>query len=217
MNHRVRAALGLTALIVGIAALAIIAGALVAQWRDDGGRPGPVAAPPASVRGDSAPSERPRASRRRRVVRAQAAIPVRIQIPSIGVDAPVIKLGLNGDGTLEVPTTFSDTGWWSGGARPGDPGPAVIVGHVDSHDGPAVFWRVRELVKGADVTVIGADGRRARFSVQGSEQIPKDAFPTERVYGATPGPTLRLVTCSGTFDQSSGHYVDNTIVYAAAA
>jgi hypothetical protein len=145
------------------------------------------------------------------------ARPVRIRIPSIGVDAAMIPLGLNRDRTLEVPEDFAQAGWWSGGARPGQPGPAIVVGHVDSYTGPAVFYRLRELRPGATIIVDRRDGTRARFAVLGSEQYAKNAFPTERVYGSTPGPTLRLITCSGTFDRSSGHYLDNTVVYADAA
>ena len=128
--------------------------------------------------------------------------------------APVIKLGLNPDRSLEVPTDFGDTGWWSGGSRPGERGPAVIVGHVDSKTGPAVFYRLRELRRGDKIVVVGGDGSRVRFTVEGSEKYPKDEFPTARVYGRTNGPTLRLITCGGDFDSSTGHYVDNTVVYA---
>jgi sortase (surface protein transpeptidase) len=141
--------------------------------------------------------------------------PVRLQIPSIGVDAPIIKLGLDPTGALEVPTNFGDTGWWSGGARPGEPGPAVIAGHVDSKSGPDVFFRLRELRKGDAIVVTRRDGSRVRFTVEGSERYAKDRFPSKKVYGPTERPALRLITCSGTFDRSTGHYLDNTVVYAA--
>jgi hypothetical protein len=146
--------------------------------------------------------------------RERVAIPVSIEIPAIGVRAPIILLGLNPDRSLEVPEDFDDTGWWSGGSRPGETGPAVIVGHVDSRTGPAVFYRLRELRRGDEVVVVRRDGSRARFTVLGSERYPKDEFPTARVYGRTDRPTLRLITCGGGFDSSTGHYVDNTIVYA---
>ena len=132
------------------------------------------------------------------------------------MDAPVIPLGLNPDRTLEVPSDFGDAGWWTGGARPGAPGPAIIAGHVDSKTGPAVFYRIRDLAPGAAIAVVRRDGTRARFRVIGSEQYPKTRFPTERVYGATSRPTLRLITCSGVFDRDSGHYLDNTVVYAVS-
>jgi hypothetical protein len=143
--------------------------------------------------------------------------PARLEIPAIGVRAPVIPLGLNPDRSLEVPRRFDQTGWWTGGPRPGEPGPAVIAGHVDSTDGPAVFYRLGDLRRGAVIAVVRRDGSRARFTVQRSERYPKAHFPTARVYAPTRGPTLRLITCGGAFDHSTGHYVDNTVVYAVAA
>ena len=141
-------------------------------------------------------------------------VPVRIEIPAIGVRAPVIRLGLNRDGSLEVPRRWGDTGWWSGGSRPGEPGPAVIAGHVDSKSGPAVFYRLGELRRGDRIRVLRGDGTAAEFAVQRLERHPKNDFPTAEVYGRTSGPSLRLITCGGAFDRSSGHYTDNTIVFA---
>jgi sortase (surface protein transpeptidase) len=143
--------------------------------------------------------------------------PVRIVIPAIGVSAPVIPLGLNGDKTLELPQNFSHTGWWTGGPEPGERGPAVIVGHVDSRRGPAVFHRLRALRPGDRITVVLKDRSRVRFVVRSMKAFPKDRFPTKLVYGKTKQPTLRLVTCDGRFDRSSGHYVDNYIVFATIA
>jgi sortase (surface protein transpeptidase) len=142
--------------------------------------------------------------------------PVRIEIPAIGVRAPVIRLGLNRDGSLEVPRRWGDTGWWSGGSRPGEPGPAVIAGHVDSKTGPAVFYEIPRLRRGDIVTIRRRDGSSVRFTVQGSARYAKDHFPTARVYGPTRRPALRLITCSGQFDHSTGHYLDNTVVFATA-
>ncbi|MGH3665652.1 MAG: class F sortase [Egibacteraceae bacterium] len=140
--------------------------------------------------------------------------PVRVRIKQIGVDADVIPLGLNPDRTLEVPTDYAQTGWYRGGPEPGEPGPAVIAGHVDSRSGPAVFYRLRELRPGDRVEVVTTDGGRQQFTVRRVEQHPKDAFPTDAVYGRTRRPTLRLVTCGGTFDRASGHYRDNIVVFA---
>ena len=148
---------------------------------------------------------------------SRPARPVRVQIPSIGVDAPLISLGLDSTGALEVPDRFDLAGWWAGGARPGERGPAVIVGHVDSRTGPAVFFRLRDLRRGDAVVVRRHDGTSVRFIVRSSERYAKDRFPTARVYGATRAPELRLITCSGTFDRSSGHYLDNTVVYAGVS
>jgi hypothetical protein len=142
---------------------------------------------------------------------------VRLEIAAIGVRAPVIRLGLNRDGTLEVPARFDEVGWWTGGARPGERGPAVIAGHVDSRTGPAVFFRLDRLRARDTIVVVRRDGSRARFVVQRIARYRKAAFPTARVYGPTRAPALRLITCSGAFDAASGHYVDNTVVYARPA
>jgi sortase (surface protein transpeptidase) len=144
----------------------------------------------------------------------EAADPVRVQVPSIGVDAPVVPLGLDAAGALEAPEGMAETGWWTGGPEPGETGPAVIAGHVDSREGPAVFFRLRELGAGDAIIVVRADGSRVEFVVERLDRHPKDEFPTEAVYGDTPGPTLRLITCGGEFDRSTGHYLDNVIAFA---
>jgi sortase (surface protein transpeptidase) len=144
-----------------------------------------------------------------------AAPPRWIRIPAIDVSAPVIPLGLNADGTLEVPRDWGQTGWYTGGPNPGERGPAVIAGHVDSTSGPAVFYRLGELRRGALVSIRRADGSRVRFRVRALERRAKDDFPTRRVYGRTAGPELRLITCGGSFDSATGHYRDNTIVFAS--
>ena len=146
--------------------------------------------------------------------RRRPPLPLRIEIPAIGVRARVVRLGLNADRTLEVPTRFGEAGWWAGGARPGERGPAVIAGHVDSRTGPAVFYRLSKLRRGDRIAVVRRDGSRVRFVVRRSQRYPKHRFPTARVYGPTRGATLRVITCSGAFDRSSGHYLDNTVVYA---
>jgi Sortase domain len=144
----------------------------------------------------------------------RAALPVRLEIPAIGVRAPLVRLGLDASGALEVPSDFGTAGWWSGGARPGEPGPAVIAAHVDSRTGPALFFRLGELRRGDLATIVRADGSRARFAVERSARYPKARFPTALVYGRTRRPALRLITCSGAFDRASGHYRDNTVVFA---
>jgi hypothetical protein len=147
-------------------------------------------------------------------VDGDAADPVRVEIPGIGVAAPVIPLGLDAAGALEVPSDFATTGWWTGGPEPGEQGPAVVVGHVDSVAGPAVFHRLPELRPGDVVTVHRADGTAVDFVVDRLEQHPKAAFPTDAVYGSTDEAELRLITCGGEFDRSTRHYVDNHIVFA---
>jgi hypothetical protein len=206
-RRRLAMLLGIAAIVAGLALFVSVVGAV--SHDDYGPRldAADIGAPKSDAAAAAAPAPR-------RAGRERVAVPVRIEIPSIGVRAPIIRLGLNPDRSLEVPTDFGDTGWWSGGSRPGETGPAVIVGHVDSRSGPAVFSRLGELRRGDEVVVVRRDGSRARFTVLGSERYPKDEFPTARVYGRTDGPTLRLITCGGAFDSSTGHYVDNTIVYA---
>ncbi|HWI74089.1 MAG TPA: class F sortase, partial [Baekduia sp.] len=149
--------------------------------------------------------------------RRRPARPVRVLIPAIGVRAAIVPLHLNPDRTLQTPRNFAQAGWWAGGPRPGAPGPAVVVGHVDSHSGPAVFYNLRTLRRGDGITIVGADGRTRRFVVQRLARFPKDRFPTAEVYGPTRAPRLRLITCGGTFDASTGHYRDNTVVFARPA
>lgn len=140
---------------------------------------------------------------------------MRVLIPAIAVDAPVVNLGLNADGTLQVPTNFSDAGWWSGGPFPGDPGPAVVVGHVSSIYGPGVFFRLDELVAGDSVIVTRPDGRRVIFRVTRLLEVAKSSFPTGLVYGHVAGRQLRLITCGGPFNSATGHFIDNFIVFAS--
>ncbi|MFF5211789.1 class F sortase [Streptosporangium sp. NPDC000396] len=142
--------------------------------------------------------------------------PTRIMIPSIGVNAPLVVLGLRGDGTLAVPPLdHADfAGWYGGGPTPGEPGSAVIVGHLDTRSGPAVFARLGELKAGDPIFVARGDGTVAVFAVERLEQAPKDHFPADRVYGSTRERRLSLVTCGGTFDQVRRSYEDNVIVHA---
>lgn len=147
----------------------------------------------------------------------QHAVPVRLRIPAIAVDAPVGRLGRLPDGTLDVPHSWALVGWYAGGPRPGDAGPAVLLGHVDSFSGPAVFARLGELRPGDAVDVLGADGQTERFRVGSVRRFAKSRFPTDEVYLPTLRPELRLVTCGGAFNRASGHYVDNVIVFADLA
>ena len=141
-------------------------------------------------------------------------VPVRIEIPSIGVASSLDRLGRAPDRTVEVPSRWEVAGWYAPGTRPGDPGSAVILGHVDSKRGPAVFFRLRELRRGDDITVTRADGSSVRFAVDRTEQYDKRRFPTDAVYYPTLAPELRLVTCGGEFDATAGHYRSNVIVFA---
>lgn len=143
-----------------------------------------------------------------------ATTPVRIEVPSIGASAPIDPLGLNTDGSLAVPKDFRRAGYYTGRSVPGEIGPAIIMAHVGSKSGPAVFARLREVRPGAEVVVTRADGTRIVFVVDRVEQHPKNAFPTAEVYGPTPDATLRLITCGGSFDRASGHHRDNHIAFA---
>ena len=141
-------------------------------------------------------------------------MPVRVEIPSIGVASSLDRLGRAPDGTVEVPREWEVAGWYAPGPRPGDPGSAVILGHVDSKGGPAVFYRLHQLRRGDQIKIARSDGSAVGFVVQRTEQYPKDRFPTDEVYYPTLTPTLRLVTCGGDFDATAGHYRSNVIVFA---
>ncbi|MGH8825236.1 MAG: class F sortase, partial [Jiangellaceae bacterium] len=143
------------------------------------------------------------------------AEPVRIVIETIGVSAAVEAVGLEPDGSLSPPRDPSTVGWHSGSRIPGDRGPAVLVGHLDSADGPAVFIALDDLGAGDVIAVEGGDGTIVSFEVTSVTHHPRDAFPTEAVYGPTPNAELRLITCGGPFDRATG-YADNVVVSATA-
>ncbi|MFE9777248.1 class F sortase [Streptomyces sp. NPDC005775] len=141
--------------------------------------------------------------------------PVHVSIPSLGVNSDIMRLGLNTDGTVEVPPAEKGmtVGWYTGGSVPGEPGPAVLIGHNDTRFGRAVFHDLKKIAEGADISVRDGKGTEVHFTVTGRETASKTAFPTARVYGPTKDRVLRLVTCDGAFD-AQGHPVDNLIVYA---
>jgi sortase (surface protein transpeptidase) len=143
------------------------------------------------------------------------AAPVSLTIPLIGVQTKLVALGLTSSGALQVPSTTSVAGWYTGSPRPGAIGSAIVVGHIDSVSGPGVFFRLSELAKGDKVYVKRADGTLVEFSVTSVQTYLKDRFPTEDVYGPVPDPELRLITCGGAFDSATGHYLSNIVVYAA--
>ena len=157
---------------------------------------GPIAAPPQSAQP------------------APVASPVSLTIPLIGVKTQLTTLGLAAGGALQVPSSTSVAGWYTGSPRPGSVGSAIIVGHIDSLTGPGVFYRLPELRPGDDVYVKRADGTTAEFRVTSVQTYLKDHFPTQTVYGPTPDAELRLITCGGAFDAAAGHYLSNIVVYA---
>lgn len=140
--------------------------------------------------------------------------PTAIRIPRIKVDSLIQPLGVDDQNTLQVPKNTRMVGWWSGGAQPGQPDPAVLVGHRDSRTGPAVFYRLGDVVPGDVIEVLRADGSTARYMVERVESFPKTKFPTTSVYGSTDESSLRLITCFGAFDDVERSYVDNLVVYA---
>jgi hypothetical protein len=140
--------------------------------------------------------------------------PVRVLIPAIGVDSDLMDLGLQDDGTLEVPPDGFPAGWFTGAPTPGELGPAVLAGHVDWGGAPGVFYRLRDLLPDDEVSVVRADGSTAVFRVQRVERFAKDAFPTGAVYGDLDHAGLRLITCGGSFDQAARSYEDNIVVFA---
>jgi hypothetical protein len=137
-----------------------------------------------------------------------------VSIPAIGVRSTLQPLALDRTGALQPPRDPAQAGWYAAGPVPGDRGPAVIAGHLDSFTGPAVFLRLRQLRPGDVVVVHRSDGTTATFRVQSTRTYPKDAFPTQAVYGPTPVPVLRLITCGGAYDRSRQRYPDDVVVFA---
>jgi len=187
--------------LVAVAASAV-AGATVLLTPAVSGEPPALLRPPAAAPGPAAV--------------AAPARPVAVSIPALSVAGPLEELVADpATGELAAPHDPARAGWYAAGVVPGDQGPAVIGGHVDSRSGPGVFFRLRTLRPGDLVDVTRSDGRTVRFSVIAVALYPKDRFPTEAVYGPTSGPELRLVTCGGTFDRSARSYDDNVVVDAA--
>jgi sortase (surface protein transpeptidase) len=140
--------------------------------------------------------------------------PTTISIPSIGVKAPIVAVGLQADGAMQLPDA-GEVGWYRLGPVPGAPGPAVLIGHLDDRTGPAVFYRLRELRPGDEILVGERGGGTRRFLVGRLERHPKTALPVNRIWTTATRPLLRLITCGGSFDRATGHYRDNLIVYAS--
>jgi Sortase domain len=146
---------------------------------------------------------------------AAYSIPVSLQVPAIGLSVSLSRLGLNADGTVQVPTNIQQPGWFDLGPTPGQIGSAVILGHVDSFRGPGVFFNLRKLLVGDQVFVTLADGAVATFGVTSVQQYVKTQFPAAKVYGSDGAGALQLVTCGGQFDQATGHYLSNIVVYTS--
>ncbi|SDO21590.1 Sortase family protein [Klenkia soli] len=194
----------LTALRWGLALVAVTAGtfALLDPFAASGPSPAVAGSPPAPVIREAPGSDT-----------AQPA-PLSVSVPSVGLSSSLVGIGVDATGALVPPADYAQAGWFDAGVAPGEVGPAVLAGHVDSRAGPAVFYRLEDIAVGADVLVTRADGSTLTFRVTQVAEYPKSAFATAEVYGPTVDAQLRLITCGGEFDRSRRSYVDNIVVYA---
>lgn len=167
---------------------------------------GPAAVAPATP-GRTAPTTIPALPR---------SVPKRLSIPAIDVNAPFTALSIGASGQLNVPPANNKNlvGWFRGGATPGERGASIIAGHVDTKTGPAVFVGLSSLKPGSTVKITREDGIVATFKVDSVETFSKANFPNQRVYGDTPTPQLRLITCGGAYDRKAKDYKDNVVVFA---
>lgn len=204
------------ALVTGVLVVSGVAVVGVVVTRDSPPQP-PVAAASTSV-SQSPTTQPPTESRQLAPLVLPASRPVSLAIPAIDVKASVLRLGRAADNTIEVPPPgrhYDDAGWYRYSPTPGELGPSIIVGHVDSaKNGPSVFWRLGTLRKNDRVRVTRTDGSVAVFEVDEVHLFRKKAFPTKLVYGNTDHAALRLITCGGPFD-GAGHYRDNVVVLAS--
>ncbi len=174
----------------------------------------PLAGPAASHPRSSPRGTTPTPSRSVTPVVARS-VPVTLRIPAIGLTVSLSTLGINPDGTVQVPTDYQQPGWFRLGPTPGQVGSSVILGHVDNHQGPAVFFQIRSLVPGDQVDVTLADGVMAQFAVTSVAMYSKQDFPAQQVYGSHGSSALQLITCGGAFDTQTGSYLSNIVVYTS--
>ncbi|BCJ59673.1 class F sortase [Micromonospora endophytica] len=222
-HYRGRTLLAVAATLALTAAVTINIGRLVADRPDASPSTTATAAPDSGTAPDGgmAPDGAARTDGQRGELTSgplmSSAAPTRVSIPSLKVSAETVPLGLQADGTMQVPDSATDVGWYTRAPTPGALGPAVLAGHVDwkGHDGS--FHDLVDLEPGAGITIDRADGSRAMFTVIKVERHPKDDFPSEAVYGPTDHAALRLITCGGEFDGARNSYRDNIIVYATLA
>ena len=214
-GRKVVAVIAALLLLGGGAAVAV---GLVGQDADPTSPPVDAAAPPPSTTPGALPAPETSTPSVTTATPEPRIPPVELSIPAIDVRSAVTRVGLNPDGTLEVPQPGPDydkAAWYEGSPAPGQIGPTVIEGHVDSaENGPSVFYDLGEIASGDTVDVTREDGSVVTFEVYDVKAFPKNEFPTFDVYGNTEGPELRLITCGGEFNSDSGHYVNNTVVFA---
>lgn len=183
----------------------VLATGLAGHQHQPAARAAAVVPAPAPA-GSAAPLPRPSAGK-------PAALPVGLNIPAIDVRTKLLRLGITSQGTLQVPSSTSVAGWYTGSPRPGEIGSSIIAGHIDSNLGPGIFFRLRLLRPGNRVYVRQANGRLAVFRVSSVHLYAKNHFPTSKVYGPSPDAELRLITCGGTFDYATRSYLSNVVVY----
>jgi hypothetical protein len=191
---------------VAVACLVAAVGCFAVAWGSAGHRhlvPFAAPVPPMPIRPLADPAKVDLTSR-----------PVKVAIPAVGLSARVVPVGLTRSGHIKMPAP-SVAGWYRWGPAPDEPGPAVLVGHVDSHHGPAAFYRLSGVQVGELVHVARADGSSSSFTISKITVASKSAFPTQAVYGATGRPSIRLITCTGAFDTSTG-YADSLIIWGHA-
>ncbi len=209
------------AAVAAFAAVAFVSGSgcLVQAWRASAGPRHLVAA--AGGRALSVPAQGrtltmpPPATTTTVPAPAGTAPPATLQVPAVGLQAPIVPVGLTADGQMNVPAP-SVAGWYRLGPSPGAVGPAVLVGHVDSSTGPAVFYRLTGVRVGDEVIVVNGDGSRSRFVISRLTVVNKGLFPSAAVFAPTAQPEIRLITCTGPFDTHSHHYVDSLILWGVA-
>jgi hypothetical protein len=175
----------------------------------------PAAEPsPAPSTPDGAPTPTPTPTP---AAEPELADPVAVAVASVGIDTNVVPIAVDASNVL-VPPPYGDAGWWQDGPEPGELGAAVIAGHLDSSEGPDVFYRLGDVAPGDEIVVTLADGGTSAFRVVEVGQYSQDDFPTEAVYGGPDDrPLLRLITCGGEYDRGLGRYRDNVVVFAEPA
>ncbi len=173
--------------------------------------PSPAPSPAAVRSAAGAPPNPPKVA----TLATARSTPTTLRIPAIGLSVSLSTLGLNADGSVQVPTTIQQPGWFRLGPTPGQVGSAVILGHVDNSTGPGVFFQLRTLTAGDQVFVGLTDGDPAQFAVDSVAEYPKQQFPAQRVYGSNGSSALQLVTCGGVFDHQTGSYLSNIVVYTS--
>lgn len=141
--------------------------------------------------------------------------PTELEIPDVGIRTSLTTVGRNADNTIQVPDSYETAGWYRYSPTPGEIGPTIIVGHVDSYRGPAVFWRLSQLQPTQLVKIKRADGQTITYQVTDVKQFDQNNFPTNEVYGNISYAGLRLITCGGVYNRATNHYSHNTVVYAA--